>query len=119
MKENLLSEGAAVDVYIYFGGGDALVAEHLLNGAQVRPALEQMGGKGVAQCVGTDGFLYAGFCGETFYHDEYHGAGEACSSAVEEHIVLFALFDLHEVAVDKPKSYFLDGFLGYGDEPFL
>ena len=42
MKENLLSESAAVDVYIYFGGGDALVAEHLLNGTQIGTALQQM-----------------------------------------------------------------------------
>lgn len=43
--EDFLAEGTAVDVHIDFGGSDALVTQHLLNGAQVCPTLEQMGSK--------------------------------------------------------------------------
>ena len=45
VSEDFLAEGTAVDVHIDFGGGDALVTQHLLNGAQVCPTLEQMGSK--------------------------------------------------------------------------
>ena len=52
--------GLAVDILellldqvrVDLGGGDIGVAQHLLNGAQVRPILQQMGGKGVAQGMG-------------------------------------------------------------------
>ena len=84
MKENLLSESAAVDVYIYFGGGDALVAEHLLNGAQVRPALEQMGGKGVAQCVRAYGLVYTGEFAKAFHYIENHHSRESTAAAIKK-----------------------------------
>lgn len=84
MKENLLSESAAVDVYIYFCGGDALVAEHLLNGAQVCPALEQMGGKGVAQCVRAYGLVYPGEFAKTFYNIENHHSRESTAAAIKK-----------------------------------
>ena len=37
---------------VYLGGGDIRMAQHLLNGAQVRPVFQQMGGEGVAQGMG-------------------------------------------------------------------
>ena len=36
---------------IALGGGKALVAQHLLNGAQVGAFLQHVGSKGVAQCM--------------------------------------------------------------------
>ena len=41
-------------------GGDVRVPHHLLDGAQVRPVLQQVGGEGVAQGVGRDVLLDAG-----------------------------------------------------------
>lgn len=43
--ENLVAELRTVDVHIDFGCGDALVPQHLLNGAQIGSTLKQMGGK--------------------------------------------------------------------------
>ena len=48
--------GAAVeDVGVDHGGGDVLVAEQLLDGADVVAVLEQVGGEAVAEGVGCDG----------------------------------------------------------------
>lgn len=40
------------DVGVELCGGDVRVAQHLLNGAQVRPVFQQMDRKGVSQGVG-------------------------------------------------------------------
>ena len=45
VREDFVAQGAGVQVPVELGGGDALVAEHLLDGAQVGAALEQMGGE--------------------------------------------------------------------------
>ena len=45
VREDFVAQGAGVQVQVELGGGDALVAEHLLDGAQVGAALEQMGGE--------------------------------------------------------------------------
>ena len=58
--QDFVAQAGAVDVDVYFGGGDALVAQHLLDGAQVGTALEQVGGKAVAQGVGTDDLAHSG-----------------------------------------------------------
>ena len=46
-------EGVEVKMRVALGGGDAAVAEKLLNGTQVGPAFQKMRGKGVPQCVKT------------------------------------------------------------------
>src|SRR5439155_3198999 len=46
-----LSQPLLVHVGVELGGGDAGVAQHLLDGAQIGPAAQQVGGKGVAQHV--------------------------------------------------------------------
>ena len=40
------------DVGIYLGSGQVGMTQHHLNAAQVRPVLQQMGGKGMAKGVG-------------------------------------------------------------------
>src|ERR1039457_6839631 len=54
------------DVGIDFGRADAGMAEQLLNDAQVRAVIEQMGGKAVAQHVGGDVAGDAGPAGAVF-----------------------------------------------------
>jgi len=49
VEEDFLAEVGCVDVEVDFGSGDAFVAHHLLDGAQVGSAFEQMGGEGVAE----------------------------------------------------------------------
>jgi hypothetical protein len=39
------------DVRVDLGGGDVGMAQHLLDGTQISPALQQMTGKGMAQDV--------------------------------------------------------------------
>ena len=51
MLNNFLSETRAIDVRVDFCGGNTLVAEHRLYGAQVGTAFEQMGGKRVTESV--------------------------------------------------------------------
>jgi len=41
-------------VSVSLGGGEAAMTQQLLDGAQVRPSIEQMGGKGMAQGMGGD-----------------------------------------------------------------
>ena len=41
------SKEIPVQMCIDFGGGDAFVAEHFLDGAKVGTALNEMGGKGM------------------------------------------------------------------------
>ena len=45
------------------GGGDVLVAQEFLDGADVRAAAQKVGGKGMAQSMRGGGFLDAGFAG--------------------------------------------------------
>ena len=58
--EDGFAQHAAVDVRIDFGRPDGLVAEHQLDGAEVGPTLEQMGGEGMAERVRADGLPHAG-----------------------------------------------------------
>src|SRR5688572_28618241 len=50
----------AVDVRVDLRGGDVLVAEHLLHGAEVGASFQQVRGEGVAEDVGVDLLLDAG-----------------------------------------------------------
>ena len=46
--QDFVAQAGAVDVDVDLGRGDALVAQHLLDGTQVGTALEQVGGEAVA-----------------------------------------------------------------------
>lgn len=109
MKEYLLTQGRGINVRIDFSGADAFVPQHHLNGAKVGPTLQQFGGERVAKGVRRDGLLNASRLGLTFQHDENHGASKVSTTAIEEHIVLFTGFYLHQIAVEKPKIQLFDG----------
>ena len=49
-----LAESLAGEVCVGLGGGEGLVAEEFLHGAEVGAVFEQVGGEGVAECVGGD-----------------------------------------------------------------
>ncbi len=49
MFENLLSERIHIDMCVYFGSSDALMAEQSLYDAQICAAFEQCRSKGMAQ----------------------------------------------------------------------
>lgn len=79
---------AGVDVGVYLGGDYAFVAEHLLYGTEVGSVLDQVGGEGVAECVG--GYLLgdAGLFALAFDHQEYHLAAQFPAAPVQEQDVL-------------------------------
>lgn len=62
----------AVEMRVDFSGGDALVPQHLLNGAKVGAALYEVGGKRVPEGVWTDGLFDAGlFCPFLYEHEDH------------------------------------------------
>ena len=75
-------------MHVDFGGLDALVPEHLLDGAQVGSSLEQMGGKGMPQGVWTHGFPDTRPVAQVLDDVENHHASEAVAASVEEEDVL-------------------------------
>ena len=69
--------------------------------------------------MGRDGFGDARLDGLLLDHDEYHGACQVCSAAIQKYVVLFSRLDIHEVTVSKPIAQFSDGFGRDGDQTFL
>src|SRR5882724_11040189 len=65
----LVEQARGFDGRIDLGGADAGVAEHLLDGAQVSAAAEQVGGERVPQQVWLHGLLNAGAL-RAFLHDD-------------------------------------------------
>ena len=77
------AEEFAVDVGVDFGGGDG-VAEHFLDGAEVGTAFDEMGGEGVAEGMGGNGFFDAGFFGELFDEHEDINPGKCSAISIQE-----------------------------------
>lgn len=96
VPDNLLAKTSAVNMSIYFGGGDALVTEHCLYHTQVGTALKQMGGKGVTERVGAYILLYPGRRDKLFYEMEYHDARQG---------LLQPLADEYEILIARLYGY--------------
>ena len=75
------AQACVVDVQVYFGGGYALVAEHLLDGAEVGAPFQQGCCERVAQGVRRYFLAYAGGLGEVAHDVENHHACEPPSGA--------------------------------------
>ena len=88
--EDLVAQAGAVNVDIDFGSGDALMTQHLLDGSQVGSALEQMGGKAVAQRVWADDLAHPSEFTQLFDDMENHLPGEHRASTVQEQDILAA-----------------------------
>ena len=72
------------DVGIFLGGGEGLVAEEFLDGAEVGAIGEQMGSEGVAQGVGVQVPVHVGEA-NIFLDDAAHGAlGEAAAGVIKK-----------------------------------
>ena len=101
--ENLGAEHVAVDVHVDFGGAYAFVAEHSLNGTEVGSTFEQVGGKAVAEGVGTDG--WADTCAQAELFDDMED-GDArqrgAAAQAEEDEIFVAWFGLEKVALLEP-----------------
>lgn len=69
-----------IEVGIDFGCEDALVAQQLLYLTNTRPALQEVGGKGVAQGVGADTLIYTRILGCTADDIKDHNTRKAATS---------------------------------------
>ena len=93
------------------------MAEHLLDGAEVGAAFEQVGGEGVAEGVGRYFGRYAGLGGEVFDYVEYAHAGYAAAcSGGEEDVVFFAVGDFSVGSLGKPVAEGVGRYLAQGHE---
>src|SRR5690242_1090919 len=71
-------------VRVFLRGGEGLVAEQFLNGAQIRAIGEQVRGKRVAQGMGVQIPIYVDEA-DVFLDDAAHGAlGEAAACVIQE-----------------------------------
>ena len=108
---------AGIDVGVDLGGEYALVAEHLLHGAEVGSVLDQVGCEGVAECV--RGYLLGDAClfALALDHQEYHLAAQLPAAPVQEQDILgffgyvcasalreIQLYGLHRRLSDGHKS---------------
>ena len=108
--KDFIPQAGAVDMDIYLGSGDALVTQHLLDGAQVSPSLEQVGRKTMAQGVRADHFSDSGELAQLLYNVKNHLAREHCPPAVEEQDVFTAALDhLMRACLLQVKIDLVDG----------
>ncbi len=56
--DDVIAKARAVKMDVNLGGCDALMSEHLLDGAEIGAPFEQMGGEGVAEGMGRNIFSY-------------------------------------------------------------
>ena len=82
--EDFFAEASAVNVNVNFGGGNAFVSEHLLNGSQVGSTFKQVCGKGVSQGVWTNFFANACQFGKLLDDIENHHTCQSPSSTIEK-----------------------------------
>ena len=114
--EDFVAQAGTVDVDVDLGRGDALVAQHLLDGTQVGTALEQVGGEAVAQGVRTDDLADAGQFAQLLDDVENHLAREHRAAAVQEQDVLAAALGdltgtrLFQIQVDLLNGDGRDGY---------
>lgn len=110
MQQDLVSEAAAVDMGVDLGSDDALVAEHGLNGAQVGAALQQVGGKGVAQAVGRDIAPDAGRHTRFLYYMKHHYTPNILDMPFDGYEYEIAVFGRNapRVAVKEIEAQLLD-----------
>lgn len=78
------------EVGVDLGGGDFLVAQHLLHGAQVGAVLHQLGGEAVTERVGRDVLTDARRLYRLLKEHEDVVAAEVCTVAVEEDVLVLA-----------------------------
>lgn len=109
VSQELVAQHGAVEVKIELGSGYRLMAEHLLDGAQIRASLEEMCGEGVAQRVRTYGFLNAGGGRQVADYIEHHHPRQGRAAPVEEDYVLSGRFYIEPLAHRKIVAYEFDG----------
>ena len=113
--DNGVSQVLNIEVGVDFGGCEVFVSEQLLDNAQVGAILQQMGGKGVAECVRRDIFCDTCGCAEALDDSEDHGACELPAVTIEESDVGKLSFDIPLCSVCEPIA---EPFVCYGGDGY-
>ena len=104
-------------MHVDFCGANVFVAEHGLYGAEVGASLQQMGGKTVAEGVGTDVFGDTGpLCVFLDEDKEAEAAQMAASGGGDEDVVLFSGNHFQSLSHSKPGAEFVYGLFANGNE---
>ena len=91
--DDCITQKLTVEMGINFSGKNGLVSQHFLHSPQVRSAVYQMRGKGMAECMRTDVLFYAGRCCQVLDYRKYHNPAEPAATPVEEKNILVLPFD--------------------------
>ena len=91
----------SVHVGVDFGGSDAFMAQHTLDGTQIGTTFQQVGGERMTECMRTDVLFQTNGIGQFLDEMEYHDAGNVLSSFADKHIVFVPGFDGCQIAVDE------------------
>ena len=120
MFEDFLTKVGAVDMHIYLGSGDLLVTQHGLDGAQVGTALEEVGGKAVAEGMRTDILLDSRLLSIILYiYKEGDAAELGAALGADEDIVLVAGLGLDRHPDNEPLAEFCHSLFANGDKALL
>lgn len=106
--EDFLAEELDVEVGVYLGGDDALMTEHLLDGAEAGTTFQEMGSKGVTEGMRGDSLRDACCLCQLLDDSEDHHTGELGAAAVQKEIVFVMRFDDHLAAALQPETYLLN-----------
>jgi hypothetical protein len=114
-----LAAAAVADVGVELGRCQIGVAEHLLDAAQIRSALEQVGGERVSEQVRVDPSRFeARLLGQTAQHKKDTRAREAAALSVQEELRPVAPVEVwapaREIAAER-----IGGRPAEGDDPLL
>ena len=84
-------EMLAVYMHIYLGGRDGFMPEHLLDGTDICPVLQEMGGKRMPEGVGADFFPDARQSCLLLDDGKDHGPGKTTTTPVQEQYIFKSL----------------------------
>ena len=117
VSDYLFPQTVTVNMGINLGGSDAFMPQHALNRPQIRPALQQMGGKGMAERVRTDLLFYADLLCQLLYYMKHHNAGNVLAPAAYKYKIFisgqyFGFIAEQEIILqfaDRPPGTYISG----------
>lgn len=116
MVDDFASKQVAVYMGIYFGGSDAFMPQHRLDGSEVGAAFQQMRRKRMPEGMGADRLPQTDAGRQLLDDVKNHDAGDVLSKFADEDIVLITGPDALVVAVVEIQGYFSDRFLRNGHQ---
>ena len=93
------------------------MSQHALDGPEVGPALQQMGGKGVTESMRTYRFVNSRHRSKILYNIKDHDPGQGtASSYAKEEIGLRSRFDIDMASVRQVEVYLMDSPVRDGNQ---